>query len=438
MTDHTPPPCRTTQHCAYHGWCHRCDPAFAAVMSAVNAAVQRTDSDESHWGPLYAAVGKALHRKTEVIEHVVALAERWENALAPDRAYARSLRAALDGAEQPAAAPAIDRAALRDPIAAALYERERPPRDPHWPDAFAADREVFEAMADAVLAVLPPVSRADVLREAADIAEDVAESLRKHHEFERSTGALDVMTELRRMADEEQPATETHRCGTCEGVDPGTCLMNPDRPRGDTRPRCPHCQMPHDLTPDMQSACASIRASIADAAVVAEQPAANAGPGWYEVINPRNATTNITYVHEDGSLYLPEGDALTEGEFAFAAARGHAHRLVRADDAEQPAAGPAQVTDDDEGDELVCVDMCGSCDACGMEPFGTPAEGWREAARFLRRRARASGNRQGALHGAQLIEDELRRRHEAEQLTDSAPQAEQPAAADRAQDGVQS
>ena len=39
----------------------------------------------------------------------------------------------------------------RDRIAAALYERERPPRDPHWPDAYAMDREVFEAMADAVL-----------------------------------------------------------------------------------------------------------------------------------------------------------------------------------------------------------------------------------------------------------------------------------------------
>lgn len=64
---------------------------------------------------------------------------------------------------------------------------------------------------------------------------------------------------------------------------------------------------------------------------------------------------------------------------------------------------------DDEGDELVCVDQCGSCDACGMEPFGTPAEGWREAARFLRRTARDSSDRQGALHGARLIEDELRR-----------------------------
>lgn len=64
----------------------------------------------------------------------------------------------FDAAYEPAAPAAVetgDRAALRDRIAAALYERERPPREPHWPDAFAVDREVFEAMADAVLAVLP-------------------------------------------------------------------------------------------------------------------------------------------------------------------------------------------------------------------------------------------------------------------------------------------
>lgn len=58
----------------------------------------------------------------------------------------------------------------------------------------------------------------------------------------------------------------------------------------------------------------------------------NSGPGWYEVIHPRNATTCIVGVYEDGSLYLPEGDDLTAEEFAFAAARGNAHRLVRADD----------------------------------------------------------------------------------------------------------
>lgn len=59
----------------------------------------------------------------------------------------------------------------------------------------------------------------------------------------------------------------------------------------------------------------------------------NAGPGWYEVINPRNATTCIALVYEDGSLYFPEGEqVLDRQEFAFAAARGKAHRLVRADE----------------------------------------------------------------------------------------------------------
>lgn len=53
-------PCRDTQHCAYHGWCHRCDPAFAAAMTRVNIAIQRTDTEPSHWGPLYEAVGQAL------------------------------------------------------------------------------------------------------------------------------------------------------------------------------------------------------------------------------------------------------------------------------------------------------------------------------------------------------------------------------------------
>ncbi|MFC7906431.1 hypothetical protein [Streptomyces nigra] len=89
------------------------------------------------------------------------------------------------------------------------------------------------------------------------------------------------------------------------------------------------------------------------------------------------------------------------------ARREAARRNLAAYDASSDAALPPPA--DDEGDELVCVDQCGSCDACGMEPFGTPAEGWRQAAHFLRRAARASGDRAGALHGARLIEAELRR-----------------------------
>lgn len=58
----------------------------------------------------------------------------------------------------------------------------------------------------------------------------------------------------------------------------------------------------------------------------------NSGPGWYEVINPSIATTEIVRVMEDGSIYCPEG-VLTRDEFAFAAAMGQAHLLIRADEA---------------------------------------------------------------------------------------------------------
>lgn len=58
----------------------------------------------------------------------------------------------------------------------------------------------------------------------------------------------------------------------------------------------------------------------------------NYGPGWYEIIHPSRATTEVVYVHEDGSLYCPDGSAnIQRAEFAFAAARNRAHRLVRAD-----------------------------------------------------------------------------------------------------------
>ena len=94
---------------------------------------------------------------------------------------------------------------LRDRIAAALYERERPPRDPHWADAFAMDREVFEAMADAVLAVLPPpADRAAVLREAEAKAREVVARLwddgTTQTAMDRAGGARAVEWEIGLMA----------------------------------------------------------------------------------------------------------------------------------------------------------------------------------------------------------------------------------------------
>lgn len=65
----------------------------------------------------------------------------------------------------------------------------------------------------------------------------------------------------------------------------------------------------------------------------AQTPLDLGGVGWYEVIHPTAATTLLAYVREDGSVYFPETND-GQVEFALAAARGHVHRLVRADDAE--------------------------------------------------------------------------------------------------------
>jgi hypothetical protein len=103
-------------------------------------------------------------------------------ALAASRALATATSAA-------AVVPAADQAALRDRIAAARQRLF----GVRW-----ATAEQFGTTLDEYTAA--------VLEEAADEAERVAESLRAHHEFERSTGALDVMTELRRLAAEAEYA----------------------------------------------------------------------------------------------------------------------------------------------------------------------------------------------------------------------------------------
>ncbi len=57
----------------------------------------------------------------------------------------------------------------------------------------------------------------------------------------------------------------------------------------------------------------------------------NSGEGWYEFIHPTKATTHIAAVLESGDVYLPE-EGTTYEDFILAAARGKAHRLIRADD----------------------------------------------------------------------------------------------------------
>lgn len=103
-----------------------------------------------------------------------------------------------------------DRAALRDRIADLLAAADGWRWSAGFNKTWSPAYRGYQYRADAVLAVLPPTAdRAAVLLWAADFAEEVAEKLRAHHEFERSNGALDVMTELRRVAAEKPTNTET-------------------------------------------------------------------------------------------------------------------------------------------------------------------------------------------------------------------------------------
>jgi hypothetical protein len=48
-------PCRTSQHCAAHGWCHRCRPEYRALTSALTTAISAAGiSDVSKASETYA------------------------------------------------------------------------------------------------------------------------------------------------------------------------------------------------------------------------------------------------------------------------------------------------------------------------------------------------------------------------------------------------
>jgi hypothetical protein len=155
----------------------------------------------------------------------------------------------LAAAAVPAPAP-TDKGALRDRIRRAVCEAE----------GFGWDTDMLEPdeygeVADAVLAVLPaPADRAAILRESADTVDAMNEGCGRSQPCGSCNTREDVADALRRLAD---------------------AASGPGRADGEAqRPRCPHCQMPHDLTPDVAAVCASIRASIA--ADEAQQPECSA------------------------------------------------------------------------------------------------------------------------------------------------------------------
>lgn len=161
---------------------------------------------------------------------------------------ADTVLAVLDGAVPPAAAPAVDRAALRDRIAQVV--RETVTR--------VMDLRGFDTqIADAVLSVVPdPAStRAETLRDAADTVEAMNDGCGQTKPCASCNAREDAAGELRRLADEVQPETDTEawdvpdaRPGTTDHtltrraatVDPAMC----PRCKGDNREAfalCPSC-----------------------------------------------------------------------------------------------------------------------------------------------------------------------------------------------------
>lgn len=54
-------PCKQTRHCVDHGWCHRCDPALAALMSEVNHVISDVTEDGAARSRLYTEISKIMH-----------------------------------------------------------------------------------------------------------------------------------------------------------------------------------------------------------------------------------------------------------------------------------------------------------------------------------------------------------------------------------------
>lgn len=56
-------PCRTTQHCAALGWCHRCEPGTREAVTHVVKAVAAIGVGPSRAGAVYEAVMEVLRQK---------------------------------------------------------------------------------------------------------------------------------------------------------------------------------------------------------------------------------------------------------------------------------------------------------------------------------------------------------------------------------------
>jgi len=192
-------------------------------------------------------VADAVPELLDEVRRLRAETERLRHALVVD--LRRPGQLPEPGEASGSSAPPTNEAALRDRIAAAIYERNNPGYQ--WADAHPDDRRVYGFDADAVLAVLP--SSGCLTPEYTDGPCHCPACDPAAHRTDRSAVLADVERAIRTATGSCGYKAEDG-CGNCDGVDPDTCFNNPNRPPE----QCPaaefedygqQCQKPagHDL-----------------------------------------------------------------------------------------------------------------------------------------------------------------------------------------------
>ncbi|MEU5043193.1 hypothetical protein [Streptomyces griseorubiginosus] len=189
----------------------------------------------------------------------------------------------------------------------------------------------YLAQAAAVLAVLPPTTdQAAVLREEAAL---IRAHCPDHLDSNSAEGSwIDCHCAVADDMD-KRAAEAAHSCRNCEGVDPGTCLMNPDRPRSDALKRA-HVALAEQAGRD-QAALERVR-RLHDSLI---EETDLSGPD--DLITKGSAARRIaTALDGWNPALLPSCDVEFEGGGRCAKPAGH--RPPGSDDPHVPAVGARQ------------------------------------------------------------------------------------------------
>ncbi|SFY52088.1 hypothetical protein [Streptomyces sp. F-1] len=177
-----------------------------------------------------------------------------------------------------------------------------------------------------IAAVLPaPDHRAAVLLEAADRYEAILNSTAAEHSADPRyyQGVHDVVLGLRRLAGEAQQ--DTHSCGNCDGIDPASCLANPNRTREAQQDPAPGGEEAHPAEhtwaaelydPIADEWVPGTRYTVRDRAVNHLKHAKAIGPTWKDgtPTQRRLVRQTTTYTVEELTASARSGQPETDGE----------------------------------------------------------------------------------------------------------------------------